>query len=310
MSIALGGHGVAAEEPVALDFSKKLIVGIVCLCAGVAPLAAKWIPDEVAKIAYGSLLVAAYLAFALFARRQSSLQQFWELALAFFVLALAIVLNNSIPGNVGTYILHDRPNAGDPLASTVSGTVVIQLVETCIAIVPVIVVTLVSGRDLGSIYIQKGVIGKWLLLAIGFFVVFYLFVLTIPLRPDSPARQILPNDTLLTLNRVLALTPALLVVAVSNGFEEEFLIRCLFLQKFTWFLGAPLANVLQALIFSAFHAGITYTPNALLFIVVYVFPLGLITGYLMRATRSVITPGIFHGALDMGIYLAFLSYAS
>jgi membrane protease YdiL (CAAX protease family) len=63
-------------------------------------------------------------------------------------------------------------------------------------------------------------------------------------------------------------------------------------------------------VFAAAHVGVTYTPNFLLFAVLLIFPLGLFGGYLMRRTNSVITPGIFHGALDMGIYLAFLSYAS
>ena len=311
MNVALGGQAIAAEQRLPLGFSKKSTLALVCLCAGIAPLAARWIPDDVVRISYGLLVSVAYLAFTLFARKRASLRQFWELSLAFFVLALFSVLNGSIPGYVATYILHAPPNAGNPMASTVSGTVVIQLLETFIAIVPVIVATLVSGRDLGSIYVQKGVMGKWLVLAIGFFVAFYLFLLTIPLRPDSPARQLLPSDSTLSVDRVLALTPALLVVAISNGFfEEEFLFRGLFLQKYEWLFGARVANVLQAAIFAIAHVGITYTPSALLFIVVFVFPLGLIAGYLMRATRSVITPGIFHGALDMGIYLAFLSYVS
>ena len=40
------------------------------------------------------------------------------------------------------------------------------------------------------------------------------------------------------------------------------------------------------------------------------FPLGLAAGYLMRTTESVLTPAIFHGALDIAIYLVFLSYVS
>jgi hypothetical protein len=30
----------------------------------------------------------------------------------------------------------------------------------------------------------------------------------------------------------------------------------------------------------------------------------------MRTTNSVLTPGLFHGAVDMAIYLAFLTYAT
>jgi membrane protease YdiL (CAAX protease family) len=113
----------------------------------------------------------------------------------------------------------------------------------------------------------------------------------------------------LTLDQFLALTPALLVVSMSNGFTEEVVVRGLLLQKFNAFFNPPVSNVLQAIIFSSAHAGITYSPSVLLFIVLYVFPLGLATGYLMRATKGILVPGIFHGTLDMGIYVGFLSDA-
>jgi len=67
MTVASGRHALAAEELLALGVSKKFILGSVCLCAGVAPLAAKWIPDDVARIAYGLVITVSYLAFALFA---------------------------------------------------------------------------------------------------------------------------------------------------------------------------------------------------------------------------------------------------
>ena len=292
-----------------LDFRQKSILAIVCLSAGIAPFAARWIPDDVAKIAGSLLLAAAYLAFTLFARTHTGLHQFWELSFAFSILAVANVLNNSIPGYVGTAILHDPPNSGNPLASTVSGTVTIQLLESLIGIGSVVVLTKLSGRDLGSIYVRTGVIGRWFAFAVIFFVVFYVFLATLPLRPESPAHLFLPMSTL-TLDRFLTLTPALLVVSMSNGFTEEVVVRGLFLQKYGVFFGPRIANVLQAMVFASAHVGVTYTPNFLLFVVLLIVPLGLFGGYLMRATNSVITPGIFHGAVDMGIYLAFLSYAT
>jgi len=220
------------------------------------------------------------------------------------------VLNNAIPSYVGTNILHAPPNAGNPLASTVGGSVVIQVLEAAIAIVPVIAFTAASGKDQGSIYARSGKIGGWFAFAIIFFVGFYLFVATLPLRPDSSAHQLLPANGTLTFARFLAFTPALLLMVISNGFEEEFLFRGLFLQKYKVFFGFGASNVLQAMIFAIAHAGITYTPTALFFIVAVVFPLGLAAGYLMRATNGVVVPAIFHAALDMAIYVAFLSYVT
>ncbi len=301
---------VTHAQPPHLDTRLTAVIAIACVCAGIAPLAARWIADDTARIACGVLIAAAFLAFTVFAKTHASLHQFWELAFAFFVLAVVQVLNNSIPGYVGTVILRDPPNGANPFASTISGTVVIQLVGTLIAVVPVVVLTYVSRGNLGSIYARTGVIGRWLALAIVFFVVIYVFTATIPLRPESPVQRLFPTPGVVTLDRFLALAPALLVVALSNGFEEEFLFRGLFLQKYNWFFDARVANVVQALVFSTAHAGVTYTPSALLFVLVLVFPLGLAFGYLMRATNGVLVPAVVHGALDMPIYVGFLFAAS
>ena len=231
------------------------------MSAGIAPFAARWIPDDLARIACGLLLAAAYLAFALFARNHTGLRQFWELSFAFCILAVTNVLTNSIPGYVGTAVLHDPPRAGNPLASTVSGTVIIQLLGSLLGVGSVVVLTKLSGRDLASIYVRIGVIGRWFVFAIIFFVVFYVFLATLPLRPDSPAHRFLPLSTL-TFDRFLTLTPALLVVSMSNGFTEEVVVRGLFLQKFSAFFNPAVSNVLQAIIFSSAHAGISSSPRS------------------------------------------------
>ncbi|HEX5503465.1 MAG TPA: CPBP family intramembrane glutamic endopeptidase [Thermomicrobiales bacterium] len=304
----MAGRVLAAERRLHAGVRENAILALLCLGAGVVPLAARSIGGDVARVAYGALVAAAYLAFALFARRTAALRPYWELSFAFFIFAFVQVLNNAVPGYVASHVVRAPATAGDPLAATVSGTVVIQLLETGIAIVPIIAFTLVSGRDLGAIYARVGKRG-WFVGALVFFAAFYGYLATIALRPDSPAHRLLPTNGPLTLARFLALTPALLVVAVSNGFEEEFLFRGLFLQKYTAFFGAGVANVLQAALFATAHAWITYTPTALLFIVALVFPLGLLAGYLVRATNGVVVPAIVHAALDLAIYLAFLTYA-
>ena len=289
---------------------QQAILAVLCLCSGIVPLAARWIPGDAARISYGLIVAVGFLAVTLAVKRDSSLRQFSDLTFAFFILAFVQLLNNSIPGFVGTNILHSLPSAGNPLASTVAGSVIIQLLEAAIAIVPVVIFTVAMGRDLGSIYARPGKLGGWLAVAIIFFIAFYLFVATLPLRPDSPAHRLLPTNSTLTFDRFLALTPALLVMVISNGFEEELLFRGLFLPKYNAIFGIGLSNVLQAMIFSVAHVGVTYTPSALLFIVAAVFPLGLAAGYLMRATNGIVVPAIFHAGLDVAIYIAFLSYVT
>lgn len=281
-----------------------------CLLAGCAALAPRWLADDSLKIALGLVLAAAYLGFALFARRSAILQQYSDIGFAFFIFAFVQVLNNSLPGFVTTYVLHDAPSSGNPFASTIGGTVLIQLLETAIAVVPVLVLAKLAGWDLGSIYMRRGSVSKWLFAAVAFFVLFFVFTATIPLRPGSFAERLLPTNGALTISQFIALSPALIVMSLTNGFEEELLFRGLFLQKYAWLFGAVVANLLQAAVFAFAHLGVSYTPSALFFVAVVVFPLGLAAGYLMRATNSIITPLIFHGALDLAIYLTFLTYAS
>lgn len=154
-----------------LDLRDRAILALVCLCAGVAPLAARWIPDAVAKIAYGLFIVAALLGITFLTGKVASLRQFRELAFAFYIFALVQVLNNSIPSYVGTHVLRDPPTSGNPLASTISGSVLMQLLESGIAIVTILVLTRAAGQDLGSVYARRGVVGRSLLFAIGSFVV-------------------------------------------------------------------------------------------------------------------------------------------
>jgi membrane protease YdiL (CAAX protease family) len=305
---ALAPHRTAPSQ--ALDVRSRFGLALACLCAAAALLAARWIPDAVARIGYGLLVAAVLLALTLLAGKVASLRQFRELSFPFAVFALVQVLNDSIPGYVGVHVLRDPPTSGNPLASTVSGSVVMQLLETAIAVVPILVLTKVSGLDMGSIYARRGVIGRWLLFAVGAFVAFYLFTATLPLRPGSPVQHLLPTNGAVTLDRFLALTPALLVMVLSNGFQEELLFRGLFLQRYTRFFGAGPANILQAAIFAFAHAGVTYTPTVLLFIVAVVFPGGLLAGYLMRASDGVVAPAIFHAAADIPIYLGFLSWVA
>jgi membrane protease YdiL (CAAX protease family) len=293
-----------------LSAGEQWMLAIACVLAGIAPFAAHWIPDEVIRVTCGLLLAVVYLGVAFAIRASESLRQFWELAFAFFVLACVLVLNNTIPGYVGTYLLNSPPDAGNPLASTISGTLVVQVLGTAFSVGLVIALTLASRGNLESIYVRPGKPVPWLVVAMVFFVGLYILLATLPLRPDSPAQRLLPTNGPVTVGRLLSFTPALLIISLANGFEEEFLTRSLFLKKYNWFFKPPVANVLQAMVFSSAHAGVAYTPSAALFIVVFVFPLGLFAGYLMRATDGVLASSIFHGALDMAIYLPFLSFAS
>jgi membrane protease YdiL (CAAX protease family) len=213
-----------------------------------------------------------------------------------------VFLNDLVP-YFGIHILHQGPISGNPLASTVIGTVIIQLLDTLIAIGSIFVLTKASGKELSSVYAQNGKFGMLLVLSI----IAFLIIGIISARHTS---HFIPTNGVFTLDRYLALTPALLVLVISNGLQEEFLFRGLFLEKYESFFSATVSIVLQAIVFSIAHLGISYTPSAAIFTFLFVFPLGLITGFLMHTTKGVTAPAIFHAGVDIPIYLAFLSYVS
>ena len=296
---------VGTSAGVRLTGPARWLVGAAAIAAGAAALLARAIPDPAIEIGYGVALAAGLLGLTVALKRSANHRGYWELAFVLFVFAVVQVLNNALPPFVQTTVLHDQPNSGDPLASTVSGTVVIQLFETLLAVLPIIVLTRMAGLGRDSIYLRFGRAGRSLLAAI---IVFGVVYAVIGLSPA--AHRYLPIQGTMTLDRYLALTPALLVLVVSNGLQEELLFRGLFLRRYTAYLGVWAGNVAQAVVFSVAHAGVTYTPNALLFIVVSVLPLGLVAGYLMRRSDGIAAPLIFHAALDIPIYLAFLTFAS
>jgi membrane protease YdiL (CAAX protease family) len=282
-------------------------LALLCLCAAAAPLAVRWIPDFATRVACGGLIAVGLLALSLASGTFMRLHQFRELSWALFVFALVQVMNNSIPRFLASYVLGESPTDANPLGSTISGSVLIQLLDTAIAVVPILVLARLAGLNLNSLYVGTRPGGRWLVFTLAAFLAICAFIATIPLRPGSPIQQMLPSGPNLTVQRVLALSPALLVMALSNGFQEELLFRGLFLQRYTLFFGAGVANVLQAGVFTVAHVGVTYTPMLLLFLVAVVFPLGLLAGFLMRASKGIVVPAVLHGALDIPIYLGFLA---
>jgi len=303
---------MAVDVPANAELSSRglnrPVFAVLCLVAGIAPLAARTIADPLLQLGYGVAVAATLLGITVTARRSSAWRssagsELWTLPFAFFVLAVVQVLNNSIPQLVQSAVLHEAPVDGDPLGASVGGTVTIQLLEALLAIVPIFVLTRAAGLDLGSIYARVGRFGRWHVLAL---VVFVGLFVVIGVRAPS----YIPIHGTLTLDRYIALAPALLVMVLSNGFEEEFLFRGLFLKPLGRSFGVVWANVLQALVFAYAHLGVTYVPSAILFILVAVFPLGLVAGHVMRKSDGVVAPALLHAALDIPIYLAFLTFVS
>jgi uncharacterized protein len=305
MDTSPAGRETTEHGRAPLSASQKAALAVVCIAAGFLPLSAGYVPGDVARSAYGLLVTGVLLALALLARRNSTLRRYWEIPLAFFGMALFILADRYVPHFLGTYILHDAPVFGNPLASTVSGTVVIELGELLLTVIAVLVVVWISRSSLGSIYLRRGSFGRGYVIGVIGLVAFY--VLTYRVLSHS---RFMPVNGTISFSRYLGLTPALLAVVATNGFLEELLFRGLLMSKLNIAFGPYLSTFVQAVIFASWHIGVSYTSSVLVFVVLVVFPLGLMCGYLTRSSSSILPSSIFHAGADIPIYLGFLSYVS
>jgi len=279
-----------------------------CLVAGLAYRASvSLIPSGVAEDAFILGAAAVWLVLALILRRSNSLTRYWELPFAFFVFYVAGFFGD---GNISpiqrffvSNVLHESATANNPLASTVTGSVLAQFGGTVLLAAPIIVLTLASRRGLGEIFISAP--KNWWTLAVGVICFAVIFFLALRGRTVS----FFPIHGEFTTSRFLSLTPALVVLVLLNGFREELFFRGLFLNKYGRFLSPVVANLLTAVIFTSFHVEVKYAASVLMFLV-YTVINGLILGWLMQRSGSLLASTIFHAGTDIPIFLVYLSYAS
>ena len=86
-------------------------------------------------------------------------------------------------------------------------------------------------------------------------------------------------------------------------------LHYLFLKKYGGFLGSFSSNLLSAFIFASFHVAVTYSWNLSFFLVIALVQ-GLILGYLMQKSSSLLASVLFHAGLDIPIFLIYLSHVA
>jgi len=304
MAASVSGRVTAGDGRSQLSTGHKAVFAVACVVGAFLPAAGGYVPGA-ARFIYLLVLAVVMLALALVARRSPAWHRFWEIPLVFFGMALFWLADNYVPDFLRANVLHIGTTSGNPTASTVAGTIILQFNELILTLIAVAIVLWISRTSLSSIYFRRGKFGRAYVIGIVGFFAFY--VLTF--RALSQA-HFLPVHGTLDFSRYLSLTPALLVVAGTNSFLEELLFRGLLMSKLNIPFGPYLATVVQAIIFASWHVGVTYTPSVLLFVGLYVFPLGLVTGYLARSSGSILPAWFFHAGADLAIYLGFLTAVS
>jgi membrane protease YdiL (CAAX protease family) len=235
-------------------------------------------------------LILVLLGSSLLLRRSDRLSKYWPVIFACFIAsfaqALDYYLSGWLPGLLGLDI-------GSP-----AGIAVDKLESTILIMLPIVLLTRLSGNNMGSIYLRKGNLRLGLIIGLSVFVV--VAVLSIPWAQW----QYLVGD--LSLQRVLPWIPWILLFVLANSINEELLFRGLFLQKLEPFLGAFPANLCMAVPFAMLHIGIDYSRNTLLLLAL-LLPLGLLLGYVMQKTRSILAPWLIHASMDIAVVLSLFS---
>lgn len=235
-------------------------------------------------------LILVLLGSSLLVRRSDRLRKYWLVIFAFFIAsfaqALDYYLSGWLPGLLGLDI-------GSP-----AGIAVDKLESTLLIVLPILVLTRLSGNRVGSLYLQKGNLRLGLIIGLSVFIV--VAALSIPWAQW----QYRVGD--LSLQRVLPWIPWILLFVLANSINEELLFRGLFLQKLEPLLGAFPANLCMAIPFVMLHIGVDYSRNTLLLLAL-LLPLGLLLGYLMQKTRSILAPWLIHASMDIAVVLSLFS---
>jgi membrane protease YdiL (CAAX protease family) len=236
---------------------------------------------------YHTGVTATLLVVALLLKRSERGKRYWPVCYAFFVAGAAVLLSGIFADDLlGLFGL---------TVSTPQGIAVAKFCESALRVLPILALMPIMGFGRRSMYLNKGRIGIWLAVGIAAFIIFPL-IAYFPLASQEGV-----------LNRLLLLSPWILLFVFSNAFMEELLFRGLFLKMFEPFLGKFVSNLLTAIVFTLIHTQVTYAPQMLQFLLI-VLTLSLAWGYLIQKTDSLWGAVLFHAAGDcMIIFAAFSS---
>lgn len=276
-----------------LRLNRRLALFALFLLCGLLVFVAPHFLQNAIQVIAQICIAVAFLLFAVWLRLHEPASKYFYVSFAFFIGSFVTLLENLLQ------------LSGLVSFSTVAGTFFYQIMSTLVIVIPIVLLTKISGTDMGGIYLQRGRLRLGLLIGLGTFLFMLILILAFPagLRYAS---MLFPIKEDITYERVLSLMPIVVIFVLLNGFKEELWVRGIFLKKFEAFLGAWPSNILAAFVFAVAHSGVTYTPVLLIFLGI-TFLLGLAWGYVMQKTDSIIGSALFHGAMDIAIILGIFS---
>jgi membrane protease YdiL (CAAX protease family) len=270
-------------------FSQKVLIIILLVLAGSAVFIFgnpyyRIFPTNWNQTYYLSLAIFVLILTIAF-NRNPSLSRFSPAAYSFFIAATALVVLKA-----GFFNLPDKTT--NPLQE-----IAFDKLSQFLHIVPVILVlTLLTRNDLGSIFIQAGRLKQGLIFGLVSFFVFA--VISYLINSSNP-------DFLPLLVKGL---PWILLFVFANAIMEELWFRGIFLNQFDALVGRNAAIIITALIFGLSHINATYEfPGGGFVFGTVVFILGIVGAYTMFKDNSLIGPVLFHAGYDLLIIVPIIN---
>ena len=172
---------------------------------------------------------------------------------------------------------------------TPKGIALVKLSDSLIISAVVIASFIIAGYKLKDIYITSGKLLPGLLIGVGSFLALGFLAIKNPEQPIST--EFIKTNL-----------AWLLIFVLVNGFMEELIFRGIFLKQLNNFFKPAWSVVLTAVVFGAAHLQVTYTPDVLFFAGITLV-LGLIWGFLIHYTKSLLASVLFHAGADLLIIM-------
>jgi membrane protease YdiL (CAAX protease family) len=259
------------------------------LCGLVLAGAAYWhfIPQDtraLLKLSMAAVTLVGWLAL----RQKREWQPLAAIALGFFGASLGLLLAQ-VGGDWPRQLFGFSTN-------TIQGVALAKFGEALAIILPILGLHFATGGRRDGLFLKRGNLKLGLSAGVTGFAAFAAVAIL----------QAIGSG--LSTATVGAALPWIGLFIFANSFLEELWYRALFLKKLEPLTGPRAAIVVTALLWAAMHIDVRYVMDTGVFLVALV-ALGLLYGWLMRRTDSILAPFLIHAGSDVLVILGFLAGA-
>ena len=245
------------------------------------------------NLTYSLILSALFLSVSLWFRFDKRLKKYWLVPFAFFIASVANPITAIFGGLIRSVLGWFQVSV-----ETSQGLAIEKICEMLLKVIPILVLVILSGAGLKSIYLKLG--NLKLGLGVGLLVFFFL----------APASFMFAAQRFTSTDTLMAAVVWGLVFSIANAFMEELWLRGIFLKHFEQLIGLNGAVWVTSIIFAAMHTFAYYfMPEAIPFFAMNTLALGLACGYLTMKSNSIWGAVIIHTASDFFLFVAVLANA-